>query len=206
MFAPSVLLPYVLASFVLAIVPGPNVTVIIGNALSRGTKAGLTSVAGAQTGVFSLVLVVGLGLEALVAFMGWAFDYIKLAGAAYLLWIGFNMLRAGGHLDPAKPLPPKSLRAIWLEGCLVLWSNPKMLIFLGAFIPQFVDRDQAAFPQVVLLGLLFMLIAGATDCGYAVLAGQARQLLSASRVKWVSRISGAILMAGGVWLALQRKA
>jgi threonine/homoserine/homoserine lactone efflux protein len=77
---------------------------------------------------------------------------------------------------------------------------------LGAFLPQFVSAEGATFPQVMVLGLFFMLIAGATDAIYAVLGGRARSLLSAARVRLLSRVSGAILMAGGVWLALVKKA
>ena len=93
-----------------------------------------------------------------------------------------------------------------LDGFLVIWSNPKALIFLGAFLPQFVSKEGAAGPQVLVLGLFFMLIAGASDSLYAVLGGRARGLLSTARVKLVSRVSGAILMAGGIWLALVKKA
>ena len=156
--------------------------------------------------IVTMILVVGLGLEAVMGFMAFAFDWIKLAGAAYLVWLGFNMLRSKGDLGQVAVGPEKSYRRLMLEGFLVIWSNPKALIFLGAFLPQFVTAEGATFPQVVVLGLSFMLIAGATDSIYAVLGGRARGLLSASRVKLVSRVSGAILTVGGVWLALVRKA
>ena len=80
------------------------------------------------------------------------------------------------------------------------------MIFLGAFLPQFVSAEHGTFSQVVVLGLLFMLVAGVSDSMYAVLGGRARGLLSAARVKLLSRVSGVILMAGGVWLALVKKA
>lgn len=206
MFSVSTLLTFVSAAFVLAIVPGPNVTVIIGNSLSRGTSAGLAVVAGTQIGVLSMVLVVAVGLQALVAFMGWAFDWIKLIGAAYLIWIGFGMLRSTGRLGQIAELKPKSNARLMLEGALVLWSNPKALIFIGAFIPQFIDTGHAAFVQVMVLGLVFMAVATITDGGYAILAGTARHALTTTRIRLLSGISGLILIGGGVWLALQRKA
>jgi threonine/homoserine/homoserine lactone efflux protein len=206
MFALSTLIPYLGACFLLAIVPGPTVTVILANALRSGTLAGLSIIAGTQLGLVTMILVVGLGLQAVMGFMAFTFDWIKLAGAAYLVWLGFNMLRSKGDLGQAAVGPEKSYRRLMLDGFLVIWSNPKALIFLGAFLPQFVTASGATFPQVVVLGLFFMLIAGATDSLYALLGGRARGLLSASRVKLVSRVSGAILMAGGVWLALVRKA
>ena len=147
-----------------------------------------------------------MGLEAVMNFMAFAFDWITLAGAAYLVWLGFNMLRSQGRLEQAEAGPSKSHRRLMLDGFLVIWSNPKALIFLGAFLPQFVNRDAPAWPQVVALGVTFMVIASATDGFYALIGGRARHLLSAARVRIMSRISGAILVAGGVWLALLKRA
>jgi len=205
MFDFTTLAAYLGACFALAIVPGPTVTVIIANALSRGTLAGLAIIGGTQMGLITMILVVGLGLEALVGFMGWAFDWIKLLGAVYLVWLGFKMLRATGDLGTAEADTSRRYRDLVLEGFLVIWSNPKALIFFGAFIPQFVTREHAAFQQIMALGLVFMLIAGTTDSIYAVVAGQARGLLTAARVRLVNRVSGVILMGGAVWLALQKR-
>ncbi len=206
MFSLATLVPYLGACVLLAIVPGPTVTVILANSLRSGTLAGLSIIAGTQIGLVTMILVVGLGLEAVMGFMAFAFDWIKLAGAAYLVWLGFNMLRSRGELGQAAAGPAKSYPRLMLDGFLVIWSNPKALIFLGAFLPQFVAKEAATFPQVVVLGLLFMVVAGASDSLYAVLGGRARGLLSAARVKLLSRVSGAILMVGGVWLALVKKA
>ncbi|WP_332685843.1 LysE family translocator [Devosia sp.] len=206
MFSFATLIPYLGACFLLAIVPGPTVTVIVANSLARGTGAGLAIVAGTQAGFLVMTLVVALGMQALVAFMGWAFDWIKLLGAAYLVWLGWKMWRSNGELGTARAEKTKSRLGMAVEGFLVILSNPKALIFLGAFLPQFVDVTQPTFPQVMALGVFFMLVAGATDAIYAVIAGQARGLLSATRVRLISRVSGLILMGGGVWLALQKRA
>ena len=206
MFDPALLIPYIGACFILAVVPGPTVTVIIANALSRGTGAGFAIVAGTQAGVLLMTLIVALGMQALVAFMGAAFDWIKLIGAAYLIWLGYKMLRSDGDLGNVRAERGKSSGRIALEGFFVILSNPKLLIFLGAFLPQFVDVTQPTFPQVMVLGLVFMFVAGATDAVYALVAGRARGILNAARVRVVSRLSGVILMAGGVWLALQKRA
>jgi threonine/homoserine/homoserine lactone efflux protein len=205
MFHLSTLIPYLGACFILAIVPGPTVTVILANSLKSGTMAGLSIIAGTQLGLVTMIGVVALGLEAVMGFMAFAFDWIKLAGAAYLVWLGYRMLTSSGELGEAAAGPAKSNRRLILDGFLVIWSNPKALIFLGAFLPQFVTDEAATFLQVMVLGLFFMIVAGTTDAIYALLGGRARSLLSATRVKIVSRISGAILMAGGVWLALQKR-
>ena len=206
MFSLASLIPYLGACIVLAIVPGPTVTVILANSLRSGTLAGLSIIAGTQLGLVTMILVVALGLQAVMGFMAFAFDWIKLAGAAYLVWLGFNMLMSKGELGTAAAGPAKSYRRLMLDGFLVIWSNPKALIFLGAFLPQFVSAEHGTFGQVVVLGLLFMLVAAASDSMYAILGGRARGLLSAARVKLLSRVSGVILMAGGIWLALVKKA
>lgn len=206
MFDLPTLVAYLGACLVLAIVPGPTVTVIIANALARGTLAGLAIVVGTQIGLVSMILVVASGMEALVSFMGFAFDWIKLMGAAYLIWLGYKMLRSKGELGTAEVARSRTYRSLVVEGFLVIWANPKALIFFGAFLPQFVSLEAPTFPQIMLLGLFFMIVAGSTDAIYAVIAGRARGLLSAARVKIVSRVSGAILMLGGVWLALQKRA
>jgi threonine/homoserine/homoserine lactone efflux protein len=164
------------------------------------------NILGTQIGMLTMVIVVAFGLEAVVSFMGWAFDWIKLAGAAYLIWIGINMLRSDGRLGEGAAGQPRTPLQDAMRGFFVIWSNPKALIFLGALLPQFVDKTHPAFPQIILLGLIFMAIASSTDSMYALLAGRMRHLLSAARVKIVSRISGVVLICGGVWLSLLKRA
>ncbi|HEY4200481.1 MAG TPA: LysE family translocator [Devosiaceae bacterium] len=205
MFSLPSLLTYVTACFLLAIVPGPTVTVIVANSLARGTKAGLMNIAGTQAGMLTMVIVVACGLEAVVNFMAWAFDWIKLAGAAYLIWIGIKMLRSDGSLPVGQGTAARTPLQDAMQGFFVIWSNPKALIFLGALLPQFVDRTQPAFHQIIVLGLIFMVLASSTDSMYAILAGRMRGVLSAARVRLVSRISGGVLIGGGLWLALQKR-
>lgn len=205
MIDPAILLPYILACILFAIIPGPSVSVVIANSLAGGTKAGLFTILGTELSMISMVFIVAVGLEAVMTFVSGAFEIIKLAGAAYLIWIGWKMLRSTGQLnfDPAARLPIG--RYIW-QGALVNWSNPKTLLFLSAFLPQFIDLSRPAFGQIMILGLITMAVATLSDCAYAVAAGQARHLLTAARVRMVNRVSGAILMCGGIWLALQRRA
>jgi len=86
----------------------------------------------------------------------------------------------------------------------VALSNPKLLIFFGAFIPQFMDMSRDHLSQVLILGVTFMVIAGLTDGIYALLAGRVRTIFSARRTRLVSRISGGFMIGGGIWLALTR--
>ena len=206
MFDPALLFTYVLACLLFTIVPGPSVSIVVANALGGGTQAGLLTILGTELSMFSMVVVVALGLEAVMALVSEAFEIIKLVGAAYLVWIGWKMLTSSGEFDLASARRPQSAgRYVW-QGALVNWSNPKSLLFLGAFLPQFVNLDQPAFGQIMVLGLIVMAVATLTDALYAVASGQARHLLSTARVRLVNRISGAVLICGGIWLALQRRA
>jgi threonine/homoserine/homoserine lactone efflux protein len=196
-------LAYVAACFVFAIVPGPIVTLVISNSLAHGARAGIANVAGAQLGLAVMIAIVVAGLASLVAALGWWFDWIRLAGAAYLVWLGIQLLRAPGALGEAQKLPaPKG--GFFLQGFLVLMANPKALVFFGAFIPQFVDPQGNYLTQVVVLGVTVMAVTTLCDSVYVLLTTRARAMLTGVRVRLVSRLSGLCLIGGGVWLALVR--
>lgn len=205
MFEPSLLITYIAACFIFSMVPGPSVTAVLANSLSRGTRAGFLVILGTEISMLSMVAIVALGLEAVVQMVGGAFFWIKLAGAAYLIWIGWQMFNARGALNIDKKPTFRTDFSLIMQGFMINWSNPKTLLFLGAFLPQFVNVAEPAFAQIMVLGLIVMAVATLTDGAYAILAGRARHILTAVRVRMLSRISGVILMAGGVWLALQKK-
>jgi threonine/homoserine/homoserine lactone efflux protein len=195
-------LAYVAACILLAMVPGPTVTLLIANGLRNGLRAAFLTLAGTQAGLACVIAIVGAGLSAFVAAMGFWFDWLRLLGAAYLIWLGIGMFRARGSFVAQEAPPPRG--GFFLQGLLVLLGNPKVLVFFGAFIPQFVDMNGDQFPQVVVLGATFMAVAGLTDFLYAFAASRARSLLSAGRARLLSRVSGAFMIGGGVWLALSR--
>ncbi len=196
-------LAYLLATVVITIVPGPAVTMVVANSLTHGTRAGLLNVVGAQLALAILIGVILVGLASIIETMGWWFDWVRLAGATYLVWIGIKLLRSSGELaDGGRAPAPRG--GFFLQGFLVMLSNPKALLFFGAFIPQFVDPRGNYVGQVLLLGATAMVVAIFSDGGYAVLSGRARHLLSRRRVQLASRIGGACLIGGGVWLAFAR--
>ena len=196
-------LAYVVACIVIVIVPGPIVTLVVANSINHGSRAGLINIAGAQLGLATMIGIVLVGLASLIATMGVWFDYVRLAGAAYLIWLGLKFLRSPGTLGGTAQAAPPRVGFFW-QGFLVLMANPKALLLFGAFIPQFVDPKGNYVGQVILLGVTAMVIAGIFDSIYAMLAGRARHWLSPPRVRLVSRLSGVFLMGGGVWLALAR--
>jgi homoserine/homoserine lactone efflux protein len=199
----EIYLAYIAACFLIAVVPGPTVSVIIGNSLAHGTRAGLLNVAGTQLGLGLMMAILVVGLSSVIAAMGWLFDWLRWAGAAYLIWIGWKLLRSPEvlHGEASNPAPRGGFL---LQGFLVLMANPKALLWFGAFIPQFVDPKGNYVAQIVALGVTAMAIALVTDGGYAVLTGRAGALLSRKRIRLVSRLSGTCLIGGGIWLALTR--
>src|SRR6201990_3014679 len=197
-------LAFVAACIALALLPGPIVTLVIANGLRHGTRAAMINLAGVQVGLAIVIGIVAVGLASLMATMGYWFDWVRFAGAAYLVWLGIKLIRSpveGISVDE-KPAPPRG--GFSRQGFLVLLSNPKVLVFFGAFIPQFMDMSQPHFPQVALLGVTFMVTAAMTDAIYAVVAGRARKFFSKERPRLVSRPSGGFMIGGGVWLALMR--
>jgi threonine/homoserine/homoserine lactone efflux protein len=199
----DVYLAYIVACFVIAVIPGPTVTVIVANSLAHGPRAGLLNVAGTQLGLALMMAVLVVGLSSVIAAMAWAFEVLRWVGAAYLIWMGYKLLRSNEGLEHAenRALPRGGFV---LQGFLVLMANPKALLWFGAFIPQFVDPKGNYVGQIVLLGVTAMAVALVSDGAYAVLTGGAGNLLSRKRIKLVSRLGGGFLIGGGIWLALTR--
>jgi threonine/homoserine/homoserine lactone efflux protein len=194
---------YVVACVIVVLVPGPTVTLIIANSMRHGTRAGLLNVLGGQIGIATTILVVGIGLTSLIESMGHWFDWLRLAGAAYLVWLGWKMIRSSnGDSMEGAPKPPRG--GYLVQGGLVALSNPKTLIFFGAFFPQFIDPGRDHVLQMTIMGATALVVAAISDSAYALAAGRAGQVLSAKRVRLLSRAGGGFLIGGGLWLAFSR--
>ncbi|MBT5414652.1 MAG: LysE family translocator [Rhodospirillaceae bacterium] len=199
-------LAFVLATAVLIAIPGPNVTLIVANAMAYGTRRALVTVAGTQAAQAAQLVVVAFGLASLMEVMAEWFEWLRWFGVAYLLWLGIQRWRArpvgAGVADPPGARP----RVLFWQGFLVSLTNPKVLFFYAAFFPQFVDPTLPAGPQLVLLCASFLIVAALLDGGYALLAGRARGWIADRRRQRLgNRITGAILLATGAWLALARR-
>jgi threonine/homoserine/homoserine lactone efflux protein len=196
-------LAYVAACIVIVIVPGPTVTLVIANGLRHGRRAALLNVAGTQLGLAIMIGVVGLGLSTVVEAMGHWFDWLRLAGAAYLVWLGIRLFRSsgtGGEVEVRRP--PRG--GFFVQGFIVAISNPKTLLFFGAFFPQFVDPAGNYAVQIAVMGLTALAIAAVSDAAYALASATAGRTLSGKRIRILSRISGGVLIGGGLWLAFAR--
>jgi threonine/homoserine/homoserine lactone efflux protein len=201
--SPELYLAYLIACVVIIIVPGPTVTLIIANSLSHGVRAGLLNVAGTQLGIALMIALVGFGLASLIEALGWWWTVVRLAGAAYLIWLGIKLFRGTGGLGEAKRAPaPRG--GFFLQGFLVAVSNPKTLVFFGAFLPQFIDPTRSYAEQLLIMGVTAIVVAAISDGMYAILIGGAGRRISQRQVKWISRTSGGVLIGGGLWLAFAR--
>lgn len=200
-------LAFILASVALALTPGPTMSLIIANGATYGMRAGLVTVAGGGFGLGMLVTAAILGMGSIVALMANWFDLIRWVGAAYLVWLGASRLYRAVKSEKYPADPPRNLpRGRWFwQGLAVALSNPKVLLFLGAFFPQFVDPQAALGQQFALLAVTFLSTMLVIDSGYAVLAGTARRWFTGSHMRIADGLSGVLLMGGGIWLALARR-
>lgn len=193
---------FCIAAIAIVIVPGPTVTIVIANSLKHGTRAGLLNVVGTQAGLVVWMAIAIAGLASAIAYMGVWFDVLRYAGAAYLVWLGIKLLRSKGEvLTQNASAPPRG--GFFLQGFIVILSNPKVLLVFGALIPQFISPNGDYLNQLILLGLSFMVIATVFDSLYAFAAGNAGSWLSHRRVRFVEVSSGLCLIGGGIWLALR---
>jgi threonine/homoserine/homoserine lactone efflux protein len=200
------LLTFTLAGVVLVIIPGPSVLFIVGRALAHGRRAALASVAGNTTGASIVVIVVALGFGAIAAQSIAVFTTLKLVGAAYLVYLGVQTIRKRGDLVArlAQPAAPAD-RRMFLQGVVVGVTNPKVLVFFAAVLPQFVDTAAGdATTQMLVLGLLFAIIAASLDSAWGLAAGTARSWMATSpdRLRWMGGIGGTSLIVMGAGLAL----
>ncbi len=199
----STWLAFLAAVTVVMVVPGPAVTLIVANSMRHGRRAGFTNIAGIQLGLALTVLVVLGGLASLIAAMGAWFVWVRLAGAVYLIWLGVRLFGASGEAEAGAP-PRKPRGGFFLQGFAVAVSNPKVLVFFGAFFPQFLDPGRNFVTQVLIMGATAMTVAATTDSVYVFLASRAGAVMSRRRVRLMRRASGSILIGGGVWLALSK--
>jgi homoserine/homoserine lactone efflux protein len=194
---------FLLITIVLVIMPGPIVTLVISTGATRGVRAALTTVAGTTLGNAVLLATIALCLNWVHTHADLLFNALRWTGAAYLVWLGVQMWR---HAGKGSDELPESGRARFLRGLVVALSNPKTIVFFTAFLPQFIDPRLPAGPQLAAMCVASLVIAGALDCAWAVAAGMGRAwFMKPARVKLLGRLSGTVLIGGGLWLSLARR-
>ncbi len=203
----EVIATFIFASFLLAVTPGPTMSLVIANVTRNGLRAGLLTIAGSLTGLSILLTIVIFGLSSVMVFMATWFDVIRLVGALYLILLGLRALwairRSSGVVPPAQV---GASGRFYAQGVFVALSNPKVLLFLGAFLPQFLDPASPALPQLAVLAAVFVVTLGLVDCCYAIMFARAKRALDARWQRTMEGVSGTVLVAAGLWLATARRA
>ena len=198
---------FVLAVTLLMLTPGPNMAIIVANSVAYGVRFGFLTLAGTATAALIHMVLVGLGLQESLGAIGAVFDWVRWAGVVYLIYLGVQTWRApvvdlGVDLG-AVAAAPRSARRMFGRAFLVGFTNPKVLLFYGAFFPQFIAPGRAVAPQIWVLCVTYVVITVVVDSGWTVGAAWARGALGAhGRLR--NRVSGGLLVGAGVGLALAR--
>ncbi len=208
----SSLAAFAAVSFAIIIIPGPSVMFVVGRALSLGRRAALVTVAGNAVGFYAQVALVALGLGTVVERSVAVFTAIKLVGAAYLVWVGIQAIihrRANARSAVSvEGVDVVAHRSLFVDGFVVGVANPKTIVFFAAILPQFVEIGGApAGVQMLALGVIFAVIALASDSVWGLAAGTARQWFVGSprRLEAVGAAGGVAIVGLGVRLALTRR-
>lgn len=207
MLPTSHLVAFVVTAFVVIAIPGPSVLFTVGRALTLGRRGALVTVVGNSIGVYLQVVLVAFGLGAIVERSVAAYTVVKLAGAAYLIYLGVQAIRHRRE-HAASVEVAVTTRSAWRvlrEGVLVGVTNPKMIIFLTAAMPQFIEPAAGRVPaQILTLGLIMVMIALLTDSIWAFVAGTARTWFARSprRIQAMSGAGGAAMIGLGASFVL----
>lgn len=200
---PLTLLAFIPAGLALNLTPGADMMFCLGQGLKSGRRAAMAANFGIATGGMIHTLLAALGLGALVAAHPAAFEAIRWLGVGYLLWLAVGALRSSPFAAEVRVTPTSASRAFW-QGLMVNLLNPKVILFILSFLPQFVDPTRAILPQFLTLGIVFSIGGLIVNGAVGMFAGSIGQRVarSAGLSKWLSRISATIFGALALRLAL----
>jgi homoserine/homoserine lactone efflux protein len=195
---------FVAASVLLALMPGPNVAVIVANSITFGARHGLMTVAGTTAAMVPQLLLTTLGMTAAIGFAAEWFEVLRWLGVAYLIYLGVIAFRAPPLALTGPTAKVGSVAAAFWRGVIVSLTNPKTLLFFGAFLPQFIDSAKPALGQLALLSLTFVVIGATLDSVWALSAASGRGVI-AKAGRWANRVTGGLFIGAGLALALTRR-
>jgi threonine/homoserine/homoserine lactone efflux protein len=203
--SPEILVAFIAACWLLSWTPGPIMSLILANVSSHGLEAGAWTMAGNMVGLSVLVTLAALGMTSVMAFVSEWFDVLRWIGAIYLVWLGIERLRRVWRGEVGLKAGPVHGRRWFLQALTVSLSNPKVLLFLGAFLPQFVDPSAAIAPQLTILAVTFLVVIGVADAVYMLTVARIRGAFAARRMRLLEGLSGGLLLLGGLVLAAARR-
>lgn len=208
MITTTTLLAFLGACTLLALTPGPNLALILANVAGGGVRAGIWTLAGTTAGLALLAGAAAASTTSLMILMSEWFDVIRWVGALYLIWLGARTLWRGFRPVAASAHSVPQARAgggALMQGVLVSLSNPKVLLFLGAFLPQFVDTARPVSEQMAVLAVLFVAIIAVFDLAFLLLFARLRFALGGRQSRALDGIAGGMLLLGGLALATLRR-
>ncbi len=200
------LIAFAIAAIALVAIPGPNLIYIITRGLQQGRRAAVVSALGVEVGTLLHIVLATFGLSAIIASSPVLYDVVKYAGAGYLIWLGVSLIRRKtGSAEERIEVRPAGMRTIFLHGLAINLLNPKVILFVMALLPQFVDPDRGStVGQMLMLGLALVTVGTLGDMIYAFASGAVGAWLhrhpDADRQR--DRASGVIYLALGVIVAL----
>ena len=190
---------FLIASFLVVVVPGPTVSLIIANSLKSGMRAGILNVVGTQIGLIILILLLALGFKVISPFLEDVIKVVRIIGAVYLMTLGYLSFTSKNLSDNSEKINKFDKKFI-LQGLIVILSNPKAFLFLGAFIPQFIDINQSIGSQIIYFGIIFMIVGAIFDGMYAVIFGKFREIIINKYINTLNKLGGTLLFFVGLWL------
>ena len=200
-------LAFAVASAILLVIPGPTVLLVVSYALGQGWRAALPVAVGVALGDLTAMTLSLLGIGALLAASATLFTVLKLIGAAYLVWLGVKLWRAGDALDADPHTELASRTRMLAHAWLVTALNPKSITFFVAFLPQFVSPSDDFLTQMVVFEATFLVLAFANALGYGLIASRARAVARNPRaIRAFNRIGGGLLIGAGAVAAAVRTA
>lgn len=198
-------LTFVAATAIMIFLPGPSVILTVAHGVSFGWRRALVTVAGATAGVGVQLAIATIGLVSVLQIMAEAFEWLRWAGAFYLVYLGIRQWRSAGRPTDINA-PAAARKNLFLQGLIVTIPNPKSLIFIAAFLPQFVDPVRPIGTQLAIIVPTFLVITFIVTGVWAVAAGHVRRYLQSARAqRRVARLSGGLLITAGVGLAIARR-
>ncbi|RWR02744.1 homoserine transporter [[Pantoea] beijingensis] len=199
-------LTYLLTTSILSLSPGSGAINTMSTGISHGYRGAAASIAGLQVGLALHIILVGVGLGALFSQSLIAFEILKWAGAAYLVWLGIQQWRSAGAIDLNAVAKVTPRRRLFKRAILVNLTNPKSIVFLAALFPQFIIPHQPQTMQYLVLGVTTVIVDIIVMIGYATLATRiANWIKGPQRMKLLNRIFGGLFMAVGILLASARR-
>ena len=196
---------FVIATVIMIALPGPSVLLTVAHSISFGWKRGIVTVAGATIGIAIQLSIAAIGLTSLLNVIAGAFEWLRWTGALYLIYLGIKQWRSAN--DPVEiETSSVSKKNLFFQGLVITIPNPKSLIFIAAFLPQFINTANSIGLQFAIIVPTFLVITFTVTSVWALIAGKAREFLRSQRaLQSVSRTAGGLMIVAGVGLAAARR-